>query len=254
MPRAASLSGIVGNGHDVPVIFEIGLVVNGARSRTERFFNTGGRFEIGDLDAGHYRLEVSANGSETRIDLDLLEGEHKAGIKVDLTPLVTVTGRVVDVRTRQPVADAPVSIAGARFRESDRRVSDAAGRFTISRVPVGATHYYVGGSGLQDYYGERTITGSGVIDIGDLPIGGSGEGKLGISFADGLGATISKVDPKGPAAAAGLVVGDRITTINGLSLAGIDGVYLYSFVIGPVGAKLTLGLERGGSVTVVLGP
>lgn len=60
--------------------------------------------------------------------------------------------------------------------------------------------------------------------------------------------TVNTVDPAGPAAAAGVVPGDHLVTIDGQSLQGMlpQGA-TFMLLNHHAGSAMTLGLERGGA-------
>jgi serine protease Do len=67
--------------------------------------------------------------------------------------------------------------------------------------------------------------------------------RLGFSDAEGL--VVSRVDPDGPAARAGVRVGDRIRSVNGRAIRTADDAYR-SIYDAQVGDRLRLEAERGG--------
>src|SRR5207244_3594870 len=79
--------------------------------------------------------------------VDLADGESKTGIDIELDPLVTITGRVIELGTNKPVAGMNMSAeigktgggmmsfsSGGDDREN---ISDDAGHFIIKNAPHG---------------------------------------------------------------------------------------------------------------------
>ena len=66
-----------------------------------------------------------------------------------------------------------------------------------------------------------------------------------LGFADARGLVVSRVDPDGPAARAGVRVGDRLRRVNGLTIDSVDDAQK-SIYGASVGDRLTLTIERGG--------
>jgi len=111
----------------------------GATVREERLFRTA-RFAFRDLAAGHYRLSIDAVGAHRLVDVDLAAGAAEA-LNVTLPPVVTIVGRAVDVRTRDPAPGIAMGamLVGLTFRNSTHLddmlgISDDSGRFTLRDV------------------------------------------------------------------------------------------------------------------------
>src|SRR5262249_28527794 len=112
----------------------------------------------------------------------------------------------------------------------------------------------------------RTIQGSGTIDVGDIGVlkkrvkNGDPVGETGIHFASQPNDTpaeqqaykVSWIDPAGPAANSGLLVGDVVTSIDGVDVSGANHANGWMLLRSPPGAKLALGLARGATVTIML--
>ena len=72
-------------------------------------------------------------------------------------PLVTVRGTVVDAVTGEPLAGVVVVVAAADVRLE----SDDSGRFTITRIPVGAYKLELSHPGYRTFVDDFTVLGSG---------------------------------------------------------------------------------------------
>ena len=66
-----------------------------------------------------------------------------------------------------------------------------------------------------------------------------------LGFGDSRGLVVSRIDPAGPAAKAGVQVGDRLRRVNGVSIETVDDAQK-SIYGASVGDRLKLSLERGG--------
>lgn len=238
--------------------------------RSERFFRTNGAFTIDNLPAGHFTVAAGAEGKEVQLELGLAEGEQKRGVELVLVPLVSVTGRVVDHLTKQPVAGVYVWVnrpgASTPFSLFDHSTnkSDANGRFTIKGVPLGRQILTSIGDGLNETHVVRTIRGEGVVDVGDLLAVHSridkarSSGDSGIDFRDfeepfeTAQLIVAKVAANSPGAKAGIKVGDVITSIDGVDTTGYAALNGWSLVLAPAGTKLSFALARGVTVDVVL--
>jgi C-terminal processing protease CtpA/Prc len=65
---------------------------------------------------------------------------------------------------------------------------------------------------------------------------------------------IIEIDPSGPAATTALVVGDVVTSIDGVSVVGVDPSTAVSLLYVPLGTTIQLGLARGATVAVMTAP
>src|SRR5262249_46479153 len=135
---------------------------------------------VRDLPGGHLEITVETDGARKQIELDLSDGEHRTGLDVDLDDLVTLTGRVVEKGTTTPVAGVRLMVmsrrGGPRIGRggAEPSVSDDSGRFTIRNVSRGAltvTGFPAGPDvGYAFVRAERTIDGTGTVDVGDVEI------------------------------------------------------------------------------------
>ncbi|MBA3504081.1 MAG: PDZ domain-containing protein, partial [Deltaproteobacteria bacterium] len=151
-------------------------------------------------------------------------------------------------------------------------ISDELGKFTLKRVPRGQ----IAVQGMAKEYKEsdytwfrtlKTIDGTQAnVDIGDVAVikrrvkEGEKSGELGINFKEEAPDTppdkqkfeVSFIDPKGPAANSGIKVGDVITSVDGVDVTGGNAMHAWTLMNAPPGTKLSLGLARNATVTVVL--
>lgn len=81
-------------------------------------------------------------------------------------PLVTVRGTVVDAVTGEPLAGVVVVVDGADVRLE----SDDSGRFTITRIPIGAYKLGLSHPGYQTFVDDFTVLGSGEFATAMQPI------------------------------------------------------------------------------------
>jgi protocatechuate 3,4-dioxygenase beta subunit len=251
-------------------------------SRTEKFYKTDGRFVVRDLPEGNFKLTVSAEGAQKQIELALAEGELKSGVVVELDALVTLTGRVVELGTQTPVPAmrmmASLASGGTTFSFSMNddeleNVTDEAGRFTIKNAPRGKLSIRGFPKNFRDdAYGfvsaVRDVDGTGTVDIGDIGVvknrvkKGDPVGELGVNFAqqppqtppDKRELQVSWIDPAGPAAKTELVVGDVVTTIDGIDVTGGGSSNASTLLRAPPGTKLVLVLARKVTVELTLAP
>ncbi|MBA3546824.1 MAG: carboxypeptidase regulatory-like domain-containing protein, partial [Nannocystis sp.] len=241
--------------------------------RSDEFFRTGGAWSFPELPGGDYELVVSAGEGTGTISSTLAPGEAQTGLRVELAGKVTVRGTVVDLEG-QPVPGVAVRIGLGMIMSTthgaDRRhVSDAAGRFEVEQAPVGTVMIAADPGAGSAVMGSTTIMQldgtQAAIELAPIRLAprrlktGEAAGDLGYtvkspeSGADPLQARqmVAVVRPGGPAAAAGLQVGDEILTVDGHDVTAGNGP-LHTLLRGvPEGATLRLGLARGVTVEIL---
>ena len=277
-----SIAGIVKRaGGPVPDELEIEVTdLKTGFSRTEKYFKTGGQFTVRDLPRGHFTVHAQVDGGQKEVDVDLAEGENKAGVVLELDALVNLTGRVVELGTTKPVPGmrmmASLATGGGGFvinvgDEVQENVSDEAGKFTIKNAPRGKVMLRGFPKDFQDSdysftTAVKTVDGTGTVDVGDITVvkkrikKGEVPGELGVRFVEQAPDTapdkreykVSYIDPDGPAAKTELKVGDVVTTIDGSDVTGANAMTAWTLMRAPAGTVLTLGLARGATVKVTL--
>lgn len=246
--------------------------------RDESFYRTGGSFAIRDLPAGHFQVTAVAAGSRAETTLDLAAGQHRTGVALALVGNLKVTGRLVDLDTGAPVAGLRTSAAALTGNtaavflgddgEAKERISGADGRFVIDDAPRGRV--WIAARVVdraQPYAFTRWLVEIGAgdtVDIGDVPVPrrrlemGEPAGDLGLSYRDAPPDQdprqrvfeVAHVDADGPAARAGVVVGDVVTAVDGHDVRGQRASLLGPLTRVKVGTAVRLGLARGVEVTV----
>jgi protocatechuate 3,4-dioxygenase beta subunit len=280
--HTGSIEGVAKRGSNPPD--ELNITLRDLKTgfwRRESFFRTQGKFTIHDLPAGNFQLTLTAaQAGEKQTAVDLTEGEQKTGVEIELDELITITGRVVDMVSKQPVAGmymtAGIGKNGGGFsfssEDEDREnVSDETGHFEIKNAPKGqiTIRGFPKNWNDGDYAWTtalRDAEGTGTVDVGDIPAikkrtkPGDTVGETGVHWVeDPQDAPIDKrqfkvswIDPNGPAAKTELKVGDVVATIDGVDVTGANHSNGWVLLRAPVGTKLVWGLARGANVTIVL--
>jgi hypothetical protein len=258
---------------------ELEIVINDPKTaftRREQFYRTAGAFEIRDLPAVAFVLTAIAAGARKQLDVPLAEGEHKTGIALTLDATVTITGRVVEMTSKKPVAGLRMSARAATLGTTDSStsedsVTDEAGRFSLSDVPTGRVWIFgvpKEPNGWTTLQAVRTVTGSGTVDVGDLPIlhsrlehPGDQHGYLGLHFEplppgitpDQRQVKVSWIDPAGPAAHVDIRVGDVLASVDGVNIQGDNYGFTNPMLIAPIGTTVHITLVRGVTIALTLG-
>jgi RNA polymerase sigma-70 factor (ECF subfamily) len=225
----------------------------------------GATFSQIGLPPGRYTVEAKAGGEVDGAAVDVKSGET-AHVTLTSRGMGKVEGTVTEFGTKTPVAamrcDGNLSMAGQMSGgppdESRQAFTDAAGHFVLT-APVGRVRVFcfVPNGGPLSVAGTDVDVAAGAMPHVDLfavrPTFGASPGNFGFDITPiVLPLTVNRVDPHGPAAAAGIAAGDHIVTIDGASLQGVlpQGA---TFLLANhhSGSTVTLGLERGGAPRVV---
>jgi hypothetical protein len=221
----------------------------------------GDTFVASGLKPGRYTVEAQA-GAEA--DGDVIDVRSNEVTHVTLTSrgVGKVAGRVAELGTDAPVAgmrcDGNLSMGGqmsvAPPDETRQAFTDSDGRFIVN-APLGRARVFcfLPNSGALSPAGTDVDVTSNAVPSVELfavrPSFGATPGNAGFGVTpNALPLTVNQVDPKGPAAASGLLVGDVIVTIDGISLQGVLPIGARTLVMNHhPGSVLMLGIERGGA-------
>jgi len=237
-------------------------------SRRDKFFRTGGAWSFAAVPQGSYEVAVDAPEGTQKLTVPLAAGEVREGVRVELAGMVKVRGTVVDLEGAPvPGVEVRISADGSYSvgqNEADRRhVSDDAGHFEIERAPVGVVALIA----WPPPAGDHEMAQSTVKLVGGQPEVSLPPVRLvkkrvaaGATAGD-LGYTLKRAEPTddplarrlvvavvrrgGPAAAAGLQVGDEIVTIDGHDVTGANAYLQNSLLKVPPGTVVRIGLARG---------
>jgi protocatechuate 3,4-dioxygenase beta subunit len=282
--ETGSITGkLVVDGGEAPARATLELSNTEGLSRSFAPYKTGGAFTFEGLPPSTYTLSVDSPAGSARIEnLELAAGEAKTDVVVTLSPRATVRGRLVDLDTRAPVPGLIVSITQAggsiMFQGTDSgspNVSDADGRFEVSDALTGKIMLMARPRSYDDeqrysWNPQRMTIPSGepVVELGDIEViatraaNGSKPGDLGFTLAPGSPdaepedyiATVAVVRPGGPAQAAGLALGDVITSVDGHDVRGEHNHRYYPLTNVAAGTAVEFGLADGRELTVTAGP
>jgi protocatechuate 3,4-dioxygenase beta subunit len=240
-----------------------------------------GTYELERLTPGAYTCSVDSPTASGSGKIDVPAGEAK--LDITLTRFASVTGTVVSVLDKKPIAGVVVfagndanmnSATFSQMLQGTAPKTDASGKFKVDRVPTGKGKVAVMPKdgfmplGTKDY----TVASEGqVVDVGLIEVVPPREGDAGTfgmstaptistvtTFGEGSGTgssstseklTVGSVKEGGPAQLAGVKEGDLITKINGQDVSKLGGMtaskLLESGSVG-VGVTVTLSIERAG--------
>ncbi|KIG17685.1 hypothetical protein DB30_02960 [Enhygromyxa salina] len=238
--------------------------------RREVFLRTRGEWSIDGLPVGRYQVRVKASVGAGAVEAEVKAGDNHAG-DVSLDDLTRLKGRVVRLETGEPLTDFRVVATAldaqmrSRYIHDDaRNVSDASGRFLVSDPPTGRVTLHVIPNNLHarppdltEAHLTVTVNPGVPLDVGDVsvPTRRLAPEQPAASFGfrlvrwDHVGdqadqvARVISVESGGAAAAAGLEVGDVITTIDRYEISGRRYILQY-LLAAPVGTTIVLDTER----------
>jgi len=104
-----------------------------------------GQFELSGIPTGQATVEVTLTGySSFSQEIPVIAGDGTDSLTIRLsTAPVPVSGTVFDVEDRTPIQNATVEVEG------QQQVTDAAGNFSFSAVPLGNRTFTVSAEGYQ---------------------------------------------------------------------------------------------------------
>ena len=233
-----------------------------------------GAYSIEHMAPGKYACTASCDAGTATGSVDV--PTSAATLDLKLTAWASVTGIVINMFDRKPVVGL-LAIAGMEDNDAGMAdviagngpKTDATGRFIVPRVPVGTGQLLImdGTGGFKPLATKPyTVTDGQRVDVGTIEIVPPRQGDAGTlgmvtepdvesekDLAKAKALTVTQVKPDGPAAAAGIVVGDVITTIDGRNVSDLGAVqsmnYLSSGTIG-IGITVAVGLDKKGTVNV----
>ena len=221
-----------------------------------------GTYKLGPLAPGDYTCHVRAASGFAEGKVSVPPGEAK--LALSLGAWGSLTGTVVSVLTGKPVSGLAV-VADSAGTDGFVEVfagrapkTDANGRFTVERVAPGKGALMLmppdGGMSSMESH-DYTAKAGERVDLGRIEIVPPRVGDAGTfglaTEADGELLKVTSVKDGGPAAQAGIVVGDKITALAGQPVKALTPTLAQKLIasgsIG-VGQTVTVTLERGTTV------
>lgn len=225
-------------------------------------------FQMRNVPAGRYQITASGAGRTASASVQVLPGQI-AKVTVQLGEVGTVVGRVVDA-TGAPVADMRCTVVPRDNErmgyggERNEAITDASGSFRVERANAGPS--YVGcfhPAARSRSYQALDVAPNAVTNV-ELKLEASGErsrnGHAGLELEDQLeNVLVESVEANGPAARAGLAVGDALVTVDGVTIGRYQSEYAMRLIESPRGdaKQVTIVVERAGkeiTATLTLDP
>lgn len=226
------------------------------------FTSPAGSYELERIPPGHVKCTANGDAGRGSGEVDVPAGP--ATLDIALAPWATITGTVVSVLDGKPLAGLKM-IASADHDDSaiadtllgKGPTSDSAGRFTITKVSPGRGSLAVmpkDAGFVELAHRDYEVAAGQRLDLGTIKVVPPRTGDAGtLGLALELGGevlTVGSVKPGGPAAIAGVQVGDKVTAIGGVPVATLTPKLAQTLVSSgsvTIGQEYKLSLERGGA-------
>lgn len=223
----------------------------------------GTTFQLRNLPAGTYRVSAQAAGQSASTMAELEAGTIQR-VTLGLRETGVIAGRVIDDKTRAPLAGLTCmsrSVADDVFDDEAPAVAktDTNGTFRLERALVGAQMVACHGDGAQAW--SRVSVTAGQVAQVELvatkrarPPAGE-RARAGLTLENQLSEVFVKsVEAEGPAARAGVAVGDVLVSVDGKAIGRYQAEMAIRLIeMRGAGAEASLVLERNDKqITVVL--
>jgi hypothetical protein len=256
VPAAGGIDGTLDGFADTPEVDVFSL--DDYRHRAAAV--TGTTFQLRDLPPGHYRV-TARSGADTDAILVEVAPEAIAKAILALRPKGIIAGRVIDAKTHAPLSDLTCYAALARREDtmqpgsSQRGRTDLTGAFTIEGAPAGDNQIACWGESVSAWGNATVIARQTVtVELTAQREGGGRQRNLGMELANQLSdVVVTTVTPSGPAATAGIAVGDIVVSVDGHKVGRYEADLIQKQLEYEGSLTPTIVLERGDTeVTVTL--
>jgi hypothetical protein len=218
---------------------------------------TGNTFQLRNLPAGEYRLSATSPVESDYASVTVAPGATQK-VTLRKREVGVIVGTVVDEKSHTPLERlyCTSSLRGdSRSSESGYAATDASGAFRIERAAVGINDVRCGGSAASAT-GEANVAAGQVtrLDLAASVYKAPQQGYAGLTLEDQLGEVMVKsIEPGGPAARAGVAVGDVLLEVDDSAVGRWEGGGVLSRIeYRAIGTQAKLTLERGEKQLTVL--
>ena len=184
----------------------------------------GDQFVADDLPATDISVHVVTNDGRTGDGAASLVSGQSHQLDIALQDAGNVLGRMVD-ETGAPLGGAFVTLDRSPSIGGDERFSGPDGRFRLVNVAPGNHSYSAFSPSFRSTTGNFSLQPGQALDLGDVRLQRTSTppGNVGIGIGGSDAAVqVSFVFPDGPAARAGMQVGDQLVQIDGKAVATLS--------------------------------
>jgi RNA polymerase sigma-70 factor (ECF subfamily) len=238
---------------------EIWASIAGAITRAEgiRGDVQGTAFRLTGLNPGRYLVMAASGTDGDMVSVDLTSTK-RASVTLRSHGSASIKGRVVDFKKGDPV---PAVDCYAMLRTGDvvgpsvvpaHATSDDQGRFLLDSVPAGDLVVRCFAFGIADNVAPVSVANGQRGEV-EIPVvvreSGWSHSTIGVAFdVSRVSAIIAQLAPDGPAAHAGLHVGDVVGAVDGASVMRLAAPGVWTLIADrPVGSPVRLTVDRGGA-------
>jgi S1-C subfamily serine protease len=258
-------------------VTEFSVRLEDAHRPGEVFHSPTGRFRMSGVPPGSYSLRVAALEGIASRSIEVLS-EETTHVRLQVSGTGTVVGEVRDLDSGLPMPGVVVGAYPIRGGMAPRDetgslpTTDERGRFAVN-VPAGALRLtFLPGSRAETRgYPHLTmvarVPANETVDVGTVQMArlrmneGDEPGTYGFTVSpakegqalEEAPLSVATIDPAGPAASAGLSVGDVIVSVDGVDMRGKRSLF-HILLMAPAGEKITLGLEQGRTLPLIAAP
>lgn len=220
----------------------------------------GAAYRISGLAPGRYLVDAQTT-REGEAKIVEVHGGQVAHVDLTSQGRATIDGTVLDFRTREPIPNAScyavMSVDGLQgttnMNPSSGTKSDAEGRVRLDPAPAGSVTVACRIPAARYSHPSVDVTvaagGRASVQLFAVELAIENPSTIGALFDWRITAPrITGIVPNGPAAKAGMQVGDVITQVNGASVQGLNGpgvMWLINSV--PAGGGVRVTVARGGT-------
>ncbi len=127
--------------------FQVAVFWGTRRVAFRRFYSSAGDFSFSDIEQGDYDLHISApnRASHIRWGLSVKPGEETSAGEIKLASGSTITGKIMELKTHEPISEAMVYVEERNYRRMRPKIlvgvsTTESGLYRLEGVPSGSQY------------------------------------------------------------------------------------------------------------------